>query len=201
MGLVLTYSQLRAGCPRRWDGLKAGTFQRIFSEWELEKEVHERDYYKLFSILTSTKIQDPSPEKEEALYQLIRWVNETPIPYSKEIPKSITIDHRTVEIPERVEDLSIGQNILVKQLLDKSKYIEECLTMAVSIYLQGKLDGKFDYDKAKALDVKIREMKASEVYGLGFFLLTRALKRGGMRSMILPPILSNLQERLRKMFQ
>lgn len=199
MGLVLTFSQLRAQCPHEWDGLKAGTFQRIFSEWDLDKEAHERDYYKLFSILTASKIQDPTPEKEEALYQLTRWVNETPIPYSKEVPKTIVIDDMTVVVPERVEDLSIGQNILVKQLLDKSGYVEECITMCCAIYLQGKME-KFDYDKAKALDVKIREMKASEVYGLGFFLLSRALRRGRMPQRILPRILSSLQRRLKRMF-
>lgn len=199
MGLVLTLSQFRAGCPRGWEGLKAGTFQRIFKEWDLSKEAHERDYYKLLSILTNTVIQDPTPAKEEAVYQLTRWVNEVSIPYSKEVPKQITVDDRTIEIPDKVEDLSIGQNILVKQILDKSTYVEECLTMACAIYLQGKIE-KFDYDKAKVLEVKLREMKASEVYGLGFFLLNRALERGRRQRLILPLILSNPLRRLRKMF-
>lgn len=199
MGLVLTLSELRAGCPQGWEVLKISTFQRIFKEWDLSKEPHERDYYKLLSILTNTVVQDPTPAKEEAVYQLTRWVNEVPIPYSKEVPKQITIDDKTIDIPERVEDLSIGQNILVKQLLDKSTYVEECLSMAIAIYLQGKIE-KFDYEKAKALEVKVREMKASEVYGLGFFLLSRALKRGRRQSLTLPPILSNPLRKLKRMF-
>lgn len=171
----MSLSDLRARCPKGWGELSLGTFQRIFKEWEVDKEAHERDYAKLLTILCGVKIENIRPEHEEAVYQLVRWVNEEPISFPRE---PLYIDGKTIDV-ERVEDLSIGQNILVKQTLDKAKYIEECISMVCAIYLQPKIDGgRFDFNRAKEIEKSFQERKLSEFYWLGFFLLNRALKRG-----------------------
>lgn len=192
----MTLSELRARCPKGWGEVTLGTFQRIFSEWDVDKEPHERDYAKLLSILCGVKIDKIRPEHEEAVYQLTRWVNEEPVAFEK---KDAVIDGKVLKV-DRVEDLSIGQNILVKQVLDKAKYMEECLSMACAIYLQGKIE-KFNYEKAKELDKVLQDRPLSEFYGLGFFLLNRALKRGGLSPKRWSLIKISPISLLRRMFQ
>lgn len=196
----MSLSDLRAQCPGGWGDLTLRQYQRIYSEWDIEKEPHERDYFKLLEILCGFRDPNVTPEKEEAIYQLTRWVNEEPINYSKEVPKEILLNDRRIEI-EKVEELSIGQNILVKQTLDKAKYVDECLSTALAIYLQPKHDGaKFDNKNAQKLEKDILQMKASEVYGLGFFLLSRALKRGRISPRRWFQIRNSLTSRLRRAF-
>lgn len=196
----MTLAELRAKCPGGWVELTLGQYQSIYKDWNIEKEPHERDYFKLLEILCGFHDPNVTPEKEEAIYQLTRWVNEDPITYSREVPKSINLDGRVIEI-EKVEELSIGQNILVKQALDKAKYLDECISTALAIYLQPKYDGeKFDLKKAQRLEAELLKMKASELYGLGFFLLNRALKRGRISPMRWSLTRSNLINRLRRMF-
>lgn len=192
----MTLSELRAKCPGGWGEITLGTFQRIFSEWDVDKEPHERDYAKLLSILCGVKIDKIRPEHEEAVYQLTRWVNEEPVNFEK---RDAVINGKVVSV-ERVEDLSIGQNILVKQTLDKAKYVEECLSMACAIYLQGKIE-RFNYEKAKELEKELRERPLSEFYGLGFFLLNRALMRGPGSPKRWSQTKTSLTSLLRRMFQ
>lgn len=196
---AITFTELRALCPERWEDLTIDQFQRLFTHWELDKEVHERDYFKLLCILTGTPFREinPTAEKEAAVYELTRWVNETPVPYTKELPESVKIDSRTVAIPNDVGELSIGQMITGRQLLEKAMYVEECLSMAAAIMLQPSFDGgKFDYARAKELDKTIRELKAVEVYPVGFFLLSHVLNSGRRRSNYLLRILNSLSAKL-----
>lgn len=197
----MTFSDLKDKCPKGWWDLTLGQFQGIYRDWEIEKPAHERDYFKLLTILCGFKDPNVSPEKEEAIYQLTRWINEEPISYSTEVGKFIDVEGYKVRI-EKVEELSIGQNILVKQELDKAKYAEECLSMVLAIYLQPKLDGKkFDFERAKEWEERLRECKASELYGLGFFLLSRALKRGVSSPMRWPLTRNSLISRLKRMWR
>jgi hypothetical protein len=198
--VVVTFSELREKFPKGWGDLTLGQFQGIYREWEVDKPAHERDYFKLLTILGGYKETNPTPEKEEAIYQLTRWVNEEPINYSTDVRAFVDVDGYKVRI-EKVEELSIGQNILVKQELDKAKYMEECLSMVLAIYLQPRLDGKkFDFERAKEWELRLRECKASELYGLGFFLLTRALKRGKSSPMRWFQIRNSLLNMLKRTF-
>jgi len=201
---AITFTELRALCPDGWNRLSTEAYQKIFSHWELDKEVHERDYFKLLCILTGTPFREvnPTPQKEVAVYELTRWVNEEPCNYPTEVPDSIVIDSRTVEIPKDIGELSIGQMITGRQLLEKAKYQDECLSMAAAIMLQPLFDGaKFDYARAKELDKFIRKMPAREIYPIGFFLLNRVLSYGRRRPNFLSRILTNLSARLARMWR
>lgn len=197
---AITLSELANICPRCYEDLSLEQYQNLFS-WDLDKEVHERDYFKLLCILSgqSFKEQNPTPEKEAAIYELTRWVNEQPFPYSKSVPKSVVIDSRTILIPTDLAGLSIGQNILLRQLLEKSQFIEDNLSMAVAIYLQPLFDSdKFDYDKAKELEKIIRKMPAQTIYPIGFFLLRRVMQSGWRRSKsLLRPLVSHARRLVR----
>lgn len=187
-------------CPTSYDELTAGTLQRVFKEWDLDKELHERDFFKLFCILTDSvfKSVDQSPENEAAVWELTRWVIETPLNYG-DLPKSLVISDKTIQIPDRVGALSIGQNIILKQLLEKSRKIEENICIATAIYLQPFVtESKFDYQEAKKLDVVIRSMPAKDIYTIGFFLLMRVLSDGKKRQSNLNRILTSLRKISRK---
>lgn len=193
------FSDLADRCPDSYDKLTAGVLQNICTEWEMDKEIHERDYFKLFRILTESDMMfNETPENEVAIWELTRWVVETPLNYG-DISKSIVIAGVNVEIPERIGHLSIGQNIILKQLIEKSRTIEENICIATAIYLQPFVtNSKFDYKEAKKLDVAVRSMPAKDIYPIGFFLLARAWRDGRKRQSSLSLILTSLRKTLRK---
>ena len=200
----VTFSELRDLCPARWEDLSLDAFQKLYTHWELDKEPHERDYFKLLCILSGQPFKEanPTPEKEIAVYELTRWVNEQPFPYKKDLPDSVKIGEKTIPIPQSVEELSIGQMITGRQLLQKANYMEECLSMAASIMLQPAYDGaRFDYDRAKELEKELRKMKAIELYPVGFFLLNRMSRPGPMRPSYLRRILNSLRAKLVRMWR
>jgi len=198
--MVMSFGELRKKFPDCYEALTLEQYQRLFTHWDLDKEVHERDYFKLITILAGFKIEDRTPEKEEAVYQLTRWINEQPFPYSKEVPKFVVIDNRSIEIPKELGGLSVGQNIMLRQLVDKSKYLEECFSMAIAIYLQPLFDkAPFSYSRAKEFERVIRGMKAKDMYGLGFFLSSRVMRSGWKPSKSLSRTLTSLKQTLKKM--
>ena len=199
--MVLTFTELKALCPQSFSELSCEVFENIFSQWELDKEEWERDYMKLFSILTNTpyKFSEPTREKEAIVYELTKWVTDEEVPYKRELPKTITISGKEVEIPTDVASLSIGQNIILKQLISKTRYVEESLSMATAIYLQPLLDGKFDYVKAKELREQIKTMKAEEVYPVGFFLLNHVKENGWKRASFWSLTLTSLKAKVIRM--
>jgi hypothetical protein len=187
-------------CPTSYDELTAGTFQRIYKEWDLDKELHERDFFKLFSILTNSSFVsvDQSPENETAIWELTRWVIETNPEYGA-YRNVMTFQRKDIEIPERIGALSIGQNIILKQLLEKSRTLEENICIATAIYLQPFVMGtKFDYKEAKKLNLLIEQMPAKDIYPIGFFLLSRVMSDGKKRTSNLRLILSSLRKILRR---
>lgn len=191
----ITFAELRALCPDGYGGLTCEQYQKLFTHWDLDKEVHERDYFKLLCILTDTPFREvnPTPEKEAAIYELTRWVNEQEFPYSKQVPKTITISDVPVEVPDDLGELSIGQNIVLRQTAEKCHYPDEALSMATAICLQPLVDhGRFDYARAKELEKVVRKMKASEIYPIGFFFLSRVKKSGWKRSSFLLRTRNNL---------
>lgn len=191
----VTFAELRSLCPGGYGELTTEQYQKLYTHWDIEKDPHERDYFKLLCILTDTPFREvnPTPEKEAAVYELTRWINEEPFPYSKQVPKSIVVDDRTIEIPEDLGELSIGQNIVLRQIAEKSKYIDEALSTATAVCIQPIFDkAKFDYARAKEIEKIVRKMKASVIYPVGFFLLKRVLETGSRRSSYWRRIRNNL---------
>lgn len=202
-GLILNGKP--ANFPNKFEELKAGIFQRVFQEWDMEKELPDRDYFQLFNILSSNGgrefgILADTPENHEAVYQLTRWFIETPCPYTKDLPKEITIDGRVITIPEKIGSLSSGQNIVLRQLLLLNRLDEGGITTALAMYLQPLFDNsKFDYKRAKDIELIVKEMPAEIVYPVGFFLLKRMRRHGLMQQETWHLILTNLKLMLEKM--
>lgn len=200
----LTFNGKAGDAPNSYNDLTLGQFQDIYAKWELEKPVEERDFYKLFCILNPRFSEvKHSPENEEAVWILTSWVILEAIPYSKEnILKMITIYGKQIELPEKIGQLSIIQNVVLIQLLEKAKYLEECLTMALAVYLQPLFDGKkFSLKRAQELEKLVRQLPASEVYGTAFFIVKSAQRNGTLPSSTLRPILNNLKLKLKRTLQ
>lgn len=161
-------------------------FQELTTkQWELltpefAKDIDQRDHFKIFQILAGTDFKDfhATAENEVTIWNCIRWLYEQSFDFGN-VPKYLKINERTVTIPQRVELLSIGQNIHLKQLLTGATYQDERLSDAVSIYLQPIYDGKkFNYDRAMEFKADIEKMPAYLIRPIGFFLFKSVLKSG-----------------------
>lgn len=169
-------------CASCKEELTIGQYQRILKEWGIEQEdLLKRDNLGLFGILTGTnfKVGELDDESEQAIYEAILWCFTEDFKYSKELPAVLDIGGKIIELPKKIGGCSIGQNIILKQLIDSSRYVEETISMATAIFLQPEYSGdKFDYAKAKKLEAEIAKMPATLIYPVGFFLLSRAGKIG-----------------------
>ena len=177
-------------CPSCYEQLTTGQHQRIVSEWEVDKPLVERDWFKLFCILTGSEFKafKPTPIIERKLFQAVRWFVEQPFKWSEDIPNELQIEGKTIEIPTDAQELSIGQNIHLRQIIDKSKVMVDeygdpvefsCYSHAVAIYLQPLYEErKFDFNRAMKLERVIAAMPAYIIRPLGFFILTNALRYG-----------------------
>lgn len=183
----------KAQTPQSFEELKARIFQRIYKNWDLEKPILERDYFKLFCILNDCNFDrlERTPENEIAVEELTRWVVETEPRF--EVIKSFTYLGKTVEIPSDIGRLPIGQTTLVKQAIDSSRFPEQNICFAAAVYLQPLLDGsKLNYESIKKWEAVFEELPITEIFSVGFFLLNHVKKNSSGHQSVWKQIRSNL---------
>lgn len=165
-------------CVTSFQEMKTRHYVRVLKEWDQDKDVAERDYFKLLSILTDTNYirTDSAVENDITIMDCVGWVITQPFEFDKELPKVMEVSGKIIEVPRDPASLSIGQNIhLRRDYIDKSVLIEESMAIATAIYLQPIIDnGKFSMARARELAKTVDEMPISIVYPIGFFLLKRA---------------------------
>jgi hypothetical protein len=195
IGSIVSINGKKNSCPTCWETVATRKYQRMVKEWNWqEPDEAKRDYGHLHSILTDTDyvFKDLTPEMEVTIGNRLQWFIDTPFPRYNKLPKLFVIGDRAVEIPKNVGDLSIGQNIMMRQVIDKSNYLEENIARAIAIYLQPKLDkSRFNVDRVNELEKEILEMPIHRTFALGFFLLKRANGIGSKLMRILSRILNN----------
>jgi len=192
----------KAQTPQSFEELKARIFQRIYKDWDLEKPILERDYFKLFCILNDCNFDrlDRTPENEVAVEELTRWVVETEPRF--EVIKSFTFNGKKVEIPVDIGRLPIGQTTLVKQAIDSSKFPEQNICFAAAVYLQPLLDGsKLNYESIKKWEAVFEELPITEIFSVGFFLLSHVKKNSNGHQSVWRRIKSNLTIILKKVLR
>lgn len=198
----LTLDGTKVLCPRCYDELKTGVYERIIREWDPEEsDLARRDFYKLFNILTSTdqKIKD-TPENDATIWNAVGWYVTEAFKFSAELPKVLEIDGKKISIPRKVGALGSGQNIILRQRIQESKYMEENISIAVAIMLQPLYDNsKFNIDSALELEEKIREMPIYLTHPVGFFFLQTAGIHGAKPTNDLRRILGSLKRNLKRM--
>jgi len=171
-----------AECPGSYEEIKTRHYVRILKEWDQSVDIADRDYFQLFNILTDGAFTDFSRtvENEITFHNVISWVLTQDFKFSTILPKVFEYKGELVPIPLEIGELSIGQNIhLRRDYIDKSKILEESLSIATAIYLQPKIDnGQFSMKRAIEIAKDFDEMPAYLIYPIGFFLLRRALTFG-----------------------
>jgi hypothetical protein len=190
--------------PSCWEEVTTGQYIQIISKWDPEKDIADRDYFKLLRILTDGSFSgmDNTVENQVTLTSLLGWVVVQPFEFTKELPAVLQIGGKNIPIPEHPRDLSIGQNIhLRRDYIDKSKYLEENIAIATAIYLQPVIDNSlFKMSRAQKIAKEIEQMPINLIYPIGFFLLNNALKFGQKPEKTWPRIQSNLKKTLRQMW-
>lgn len=197
--MVIRINGERKEVPSCFEEITTLQYEKIVKEWELDKPIEERDYFKLFNILTDSNFTavESTPELEATIWNVIRWIVEQPFYFSEELPKVLKINEVIVDIPRDIRGLSIGQNIHLKQALSKSKYVEANLSEAVAIYLQPLYDKKkFNYDRAVELKKEIEQMPVYLIRPIGFFLFKNVNQHGSGLTIFLKKMKINLMQKL-----
>lgn len=161
-------------CPACYEELSTEKYQQIVKEWEPEKDVADRDFFRLFCMLTDTDYAGiiRTPENEVSIWNAVSWYVTRLIDCAK--PEVMEVNGKVVEI-KTIGELFIGQAIHIRRRLEKSTYLNECIAGALAIGIQPLVDGgEFDIKRVEALEREILAMPITRTYGAGFFLLQRA---------------------------
>jgi len=164
--------------PQSWAETTTGLYQRYVKEWD------KVDRIKLFCIQTGYDEALVRSAVSEKLDQIIDdctdyvWYN--PLDFEKiPMPKVVIVGNRTILIPKDIEELTIEQNLVIKDALKGCVDLRELLSFAFSVYIQPLYDdAPFSLNSAKVLEGMVKEMSILEVYPVGFFLLNRLKRRG-----------------------
>ncbi len=164
--------------PESWRETTCGLFQRYINEWD------KVDRIKLFCIQTGFQEDKVRNAKSAKLDEIIDactdyvWYN--PIDFDKiPMPEVIIVGNKTMLLPKDIEEMTIEQNMIVKDAMKGCTDLRELLSLAVSVYLQPQYDdAPFDLNSAKVLEGMVKEMSILDVYPIGFFLLNRLKRRG-----------------------
>lgn len=182
-------------CPTSWQELTTRQYVKMMKDWDPEIDIENRDFFKLFCILTGAgfKKMAKTPENEDSIWNCIHWVIDEKFSFSETKPKAIEIDGKQILIPDGPGQMSIGANIHARKVIEKSKTYEENIAAAAAIYLQPLYDeSKFDPKRVPELEEKLLDMPAYLIYPVGFFLLKRALTFGKRPRNVVSLILRSL---------
>lgn len=190
-------------CPNSWQEITVRQYIRVIKEWDRDKDIADRSYFKLFNILTDgayTKYENTA-ENDVTILDCVGWVITQEFAFDKKLPKVLDIAGKVIDIPQHPAELSIGQNIhLRRDYIEKSELIDENIAIATAIYLQPLIDNaRFNINRAIALSKEIEKMPAYLIYPIGFFLLRRAMKFGNPSASLWSRIKTNLKQKLKRM--
>lgn len=182
--------------PSCWAEVNVAQYIRIIREWDQDKDIADRDYFKLLNILAGTDYAGYQDTIDNTLnlVTILGWVVTEPFKFDEKLPSVIKVGDKMIDIPQDPRELSIGQNIhLRRDYIEKTKFIEENIAIATAIYLQPSIDNSlFKITRAEELARQIDKMSVAVIYPIGFFLLKRAQRFGQKPEKSLPLIKINL---------
>ncbi|MEY4931159.1 MAG: hypothetical protein RI909_1883 [Bacteroidota bacterium] len=191
--MVITLNGERKEMASSWMELSTKHYERLVPE--LSKPVEQRDYFKIFQILTDTDFKgyEPTLENEVTIWNAMKWIVEEQFQFSEALPKVLSFKDQIITIPNKIKALSIGQNIALKQLLERSKFMDESISSAVAIYLQPLIDGtKFNSDRVSEIKKEVESMPVYLIRPIGFFLFKSVYPHGNGRVSFWQRIKNNL---------
>src|SRR5688572_24332993 len=100
-------------CPSSWSGedgkepMKTRHYQRIIKEWDQDLPVADRDYFKLFSILTDTAFDGffNTLENQVKIEAAVAWVVLENFHFAKKFPDSLEIGGKQITLPKKLKTL------------------------------------------------------------------------------------------------
>jgi len=157
----------------RWSEVTLGQLMQI-------EQGDSDDSLFLLSVLTGLpyKTVVHSTLTEDDVYDAIQFIyNGAPNWPELKVPSHLVIGSRLCKLP-RVDKVTLGQHILVAQLLEKP--LNETLITIMATYFQPLVDGvKFDRDRVSEVEKMIAKIPAVDAWPVAFFFLksTPNLKR------------------------
>lgn len=206
--LFTSFGSKSINIPDSWDKLTTDQYQRIVKtvkdqETKPTRTHEDKQAYllELFSILSGIDNIKLGATVDGALEQKLilasQFITTTKAEFSKDIPFYFDLDGERVEVPTRLQKLSIGQNIHVQLKAEGVRTYDEIISFAIAVYLQPLIDKKpFDYYRVLEIEKKVKQLPITKTYGLGFFLLK---SRSGFGVNLIRSV-SHLITRLRQVF-
>jgi hypothetical protein len=167
--LTTEKGRMRLTFPDRYDEL---TLEQIIKIESLPAS----DPLTIFSILTGLELK--FAEKLDAKLEPVIWesiafmFDNIPEWGSLKPPRMLVIDGKPCNVP-RPEKLSIGQSIMVTELLNKSETLFDVIPEALAIYFDTVVSGgTFDRFRVPALRDKVMQCNGVEAMAVAGFFLT-----------------------------
>lgn len=195
--ISIIHNGKKTKAPVCWQEVTVEQAQAIARDWDCTDKI------KLFNILTDTEYETvkQSTEIGGTFWDIIQFAY---FPFSVKnsiVPSVFKINGKIISVPKKVGKLSIGQSIAVRERMEQVQerikkasegkehfkkytftegfYFDEMISFAVAVYLQPLYDeSKFDDQRALELERDILKMAITDVYALGFFLLSQQLNYG-----------------------
>lgn len=175
----------KVSMPMNWDEIDLATLVRIETEFQYKRD----NIIKLFSILTGIEMdilsEASGTDIDIQLLDICRFIWSPPKWKDLPPPKTIILGSRKVECKYDFKTTTLGQKLLMDQIIHQYDSPIEAFPEVISVFLQPTIDGKFDLDKARALLPDIKKLSAEVGYSYGqfFFLRSRNLKRFGLKGL------------------
>lgn len=164
--------------PTRWADTSTELFQKYVKLWDKEDRILLfciQSGYDYDLVRKSRRFELQKVIDKTTLYPFIESLDFNKLP----IPTIFKLRDRWITLPKSIEDLTIEQNMVIKDAMAKVVDLKELISLAVAVYLQPIYDdGEFDHVRYKELEQDILKMSIIETYPIGFFLLSRLVRSG-----------------------
>lgn len=162
--------------PQYWHEVTTGMYESVFQKEEL-------DLIELFALFSGMPYKVVSEQRnielEAAMLEAISFAK-VQLKYDPDqVPSYLTLRGSDHTVPKNLGALTFGQNLHIREMLDKGVKPETLLSFVVAIYMHPIIDGTaFDKSKVEALQEEIKKLPITEVYHIGFFFLLPLLTYG-----------------------
>jgi hypothetical protein len=160
-------------CSICWEETKTKHFQTLMDAPHL-------DELKAFAILLDTEFDELAQDRSEMLtgelYPCVAYVFNQPQEFrDAKHDRFITLRGKRIELPAKLEALTVEQNMyLFRCLYQDKRPLETLISTAIAVYLQPLvMGGKFNFDEAMKLKAEIEEMPIGATFPIGFFYLSK----------------------------
>jgi hypothetical protein len=165
--------------PVSWQGVTLKQYAQLVTVWD------GTDLLQLFSILSGLSVKTLNETVDPALYESLeistRFIyNEERTFLKADKPKTITVNGKTLTVPDDLDGLTIGQSILVEQVIESSKDYYQAMPIALACCFQMQYDNASEFNSKRAIQLvpEFERMSVVEGYPIAFFLLTPFINRG-----------------------